>query len=176
MAKEKYSAEENSTEKITPEAVIDKYADMVYRLALVQVKNPADADDIFQEVFVRLVSHIYKLQNWEHVKAWLIRVTVNCSKKHFSRFDNRNFTPIEEVEEEGIEEEGYQKAEGDGPVTEAVKKLSPKYRSVVHLFYFEEMSIAEIATATEQKETTVKSQLFRAREMLRELLEGEIDL
>ena len=54
----------------SPEEIIDKYADMVYRLALLQVKNQADADDVFQEVFIRLVSHIQKLQNEEHVKAW----------------------------------------------------------------------------------------------------------
>ncbi len=173
MAKEKLLRRQNSEEEITSEAVIDKYADMVYRLALVQVKNQADADDIFQEVFVRLVSHIHKLESWEHIKAWLIRVTINCSKKHFSRFDNRNFTSLDDVEEKGVEEEGFEKAEGDDTVTKAVQKLPPKYRSVVHLFYFEEMSIAEIADFTGQKETTVKSQLFRAREMLKEMLEGE---
>lgn len=161
---------------ITQEAVIDRYADMVYRLALSQVKNQADADDIFQEVFIRLVSNIHKLQNWEHVKAWLIRVTINCSRKHFAKSTLRSFFPIEEVEESGVMEEGFEKAEGDGPVTTAVRKLPPKYRSVVHLFYFEELSIAQIASATGQKETTVKSQLFRAREMLKDLLEGEYDL
>ena len=162
--------------KITPEEVIDRYADMVYRLALLQVKKQTDADDIFQEVFIRLVSHIDDLESWEHVKAWLIRVTVNCAKKHFERYDTKNIFPVEEIEESIVTEEGYERAEGDGPATEAVKKLPPKYRSVVHLFYFEELSVLEIAKATGQKETTVKSQLFRAREMLREMLEGEVVL
>ena len=162
--------------KITSEEVIDRYADMVYRLALLQVKNQSDADDIFQEVFIRLVKHVNKLQNWEHVKAWLIRVTINCAKKDFSSFQNKNVFPVEEVEESGVEEDGYQQAEGAGPITETVNKLPPKYRNVVHLFYFEELSVLEIAAATEQKETTVKSQLHRAREMLKEMLEGEIDL
>lgn len=126
---------------ISPEEVIDKYADMVYRLALLRVKNQADADDIFQEVFIRLVSNIQKLQNWEHVKAWLIRVTINCSKKHFARFKNQDVFSVWDLEQAGAEEEGYLQAEGQGSVSLAVEKLPPKYRNVVHLFYFEEMSV-----------------------------------
>ena len=53
--------------KITAEEVIERYADMVYRLALLHVNNSSDADDVFQEVFIRLVNHIHKLQNWEHI-------------------------------------------------------------------------------------------------------------
>lgn len=116
------------------------------------------------------------MQSWEHVKAWLIKVTINCSRKHFAKFEIKNFLPVEEIEETGVEEGGYERAEGEGPVTEAVKKLPPKYRNVVHLFYYEELSVQEIAGATGQKESTVKSQLFRAREMLKEMLKGEIDL
>lgn len=163
-------------QRMSPEEVIDKYADMVYRLALLQVKNQTDADDIFQEVFIRLVSNIQKLQNEEHVKAWLIRVTINCSKKHFARIKNQDVFSIDELEQTGAEEDGYLQAEGQGPVSMAVGKLPPKYRNVIHLFYFEEMSVQEIAKITEQKETTVKSQLFRAREMLEEMLKGEVHL
>ena len=163
----------DNKKEITQEAVIDRYAELVYRLALSQVKNQADADDIFQEVFIRLVSNVHKLQNWEHVKAWLIRVTINCSRKHFAKLSVRSFFSIEEVEESGFVEAGFEKAEGDGPVTTAVRKLPLKYRSVVHLFYFEELSIDQIASVTGQKETTVKSQLFRARKMLKDLLEVE---
>lgn len=160
-------------EKITAEEVIDRYADMVYRLALLQVKKQADADDVFQEVFVRLVRHIHKLQDWDHVKAWLIRVTINCAKKHFDRYWNKNVIFLDETEEMISEEKGYEEAEGDGPVCQAVGRLPEKYRVVVHLFYYEELSVAQIAKATKQKETTVKSQLFRAREMLKTWLEGE---
>lgn len=163
-------------QRMSPEEVIDKYADMVYRLALLQVKNQTDADDIFQEVFIRLVSNIQKLQNEEHVKAWLIRVTINCSKKHFARIKNQDVFSIDELEQTGAEEDGYLQAEGQGPVSMAVGKLPSKYRNVIHLFYFEEMSVQEIAKITEQKETTVKSQLFRAREMLEEMLKGEVHL
>lgn len=166
----------NDNKKITAEEVIDRYADMVYRLALLQVKNKADADDIFQEVFVRLVKNIHKLQNWEHVKAWLIRVTTNCAKKHFNQYWNKNVSFLDETEEILSEENGYEAIEDENFVWQAVRNLPNKYRVAVHLFYFEELSIAQIAKMTKQKEATVKSQLFRARGMLKTSLEGEIVL
>jgi len=156
-------------EQITTEAAVDRYADMVYRLALSQMKNRNDADDLFQEVFVRLVSHIGELQSWEHVKAWLIRVTINCAKKHFDLYWNKNVDFLED-ETKLRGEEAYEPPE-EHPVRRAVLKLPPKYRTAVHLFYYEELSVAEIADYTGQKEGTVKSQLHRAREMLKELLE-----
>lgn len=162
--------------QITAEEAIDRYADMVYRLALLRVKNQTDAEDIFQEVFIRLVKHIDKLQSWDHVKAWLITVTTNCAKKHFDQYWNKNVSCMEETQEIQVVETGYESAEGDGTVLTAVKSLPEKYRIAIHLFYFEELSVTEIAKATKQKESTVKSQLFRAREMLKEMLEGEVFL
>ncbi len=155
-------------ERITTQAAIDRYADMVYRLALSQMKNTTDADDLFQEVFIRLVRHVQDLESWEHVKAWLIRVTINCAKKHFDLYWNKNVDYIED-EERVRGEEAYEPPD-DEPVRSAVAKLPPKYRLAVHLFYYEELSVAEIAEQTGQKEGTVKSQLHRAREMLKEML------
>lgn len=162
-------------EQITAEGAIDRYADMVYRLALSQMKNQSDADDLFQEVFVRLVSHVQELQSWEHVKAWLIRVTINCARKHFELYWNKKVSYLEEPELIADGNESYLMEE-EHPVRVAVEQLPSKYRLIVHLFYYEQMSVSEIAWATQQKETTVKSQLFRAREMLKGLLEGDPDL
>ena len=161
--------------EITAEEIIDRYADMVYRLAVSQAMNRTDADDIFQEVFVRLIRHVGDLRDMEHAKAWLIRVTINCTKKHFGQYWNKNVFPVEETEEVPKREEGFEQVEKkiDNPVMQAVSKLPPKYRGCVHLFYFEELSIKEIAQMTGQKESTVKSQLHRARKMLKEML-GDI--
>lgn len=161
-------------EIITADDAISRYADMVYRLALSQVKKTSDADDVFQEVFVRLVSHIDELKTWEHVKAWLIKVTVNCVKKHFTLFWNQNVTCLEEPET--LTGEEMTCVAEEHPVTKAVNSLPSKYRLVVHLFYYEELSITEIGQITGQKESTIKSQLFRAREMLKDSLEGDPDL
>ena len=94
-------------EQITTENAVDRYADMVYRLALSQMKNRTDADDLFQEVFIRLVSHIQELTSWEHVKAWLIRVTINCAKKHYDQYWNKKVDFMEDTEQ-------YQGAEACG--------------------------------------------------------------
>ena len=111
----------------------------------------------------------------EHAKAWLIRVTLNCAKKHFGQYWNKNVFPMEETEEVPKKEEGFEQVEQqiDNPVLQAVTKLPPKYRGCVHLFYFEELSVMEIAQMPGQKESTVKSQLHRAREMLKGML-GDI--
>ena len=159
-------------EQITAQAAIDRYADMVYRLALSQMKNTMDADDLFQEVFVRLVRHVGDLESWEHVKAWLIRVTINCARKYYGEYWNRNIDYMEEPECMADDRETYELPE-DHPVRAAVEKLPPKYRLVVHLYYYEELSVAEIAQLTGQKEGTVKSQMHRAREMLKDILGKE---
>lgn len=158
---------------MTVEGAVEEFADMVYRIALVEVKNKADAEDVFQEVFVRLVKHIHTLESREHIKAWLIRVTINCSRKHQTSFWNRNVGSLEE--EQGTEEDGY-RMEEESPVRAAVMELPEKYRTVVHLFYYEELTVNEICKFLKQKESTIKSQLFRARELLRDKLEGEIYL
>lgn len=159
-------------EQITAQEAIERYADMVYRLALSQMRNTTDADDLFQEVFVRLVRHVQDLESWEHVKAWLIRVTVNCAKKHYEQYWNRNVDYMEEPERVADAGELYESPE-DHPVREAVRNLPSKYRLVIHLYYYEELSVAEIARLTEQKESTVKSQMYRAREMLKQILGKE---
>lgn len=161
-------------DRITADAAIERYADMVYRLALSQMKNKTDADDLFQEVFVRLVSHIQDLESWEHVKAWLIRVTINCARKHFDQYWNRNVGYLEDTERIADEAAPFEMPQ-ENPVRAAVSRLPVKYRTAVHLFYFEELSIAQIAQLTGQKESTVKSQMHRARDMLKELLGREME-
>lgn len=156
-------------EKITPDFAISEYADMVYRIAMSQVKNHTDAEDIFQEVFLRLVKNIHKLQTREHLRAWLIRVTINCCKSHYTNPWNKNVGTIEETQEIGVLDENLSRCE-EHPVTVEVKKLPPKYQLVIYLFYYEELSIEEIAKSTNQSKSAVKTQLSRAREQLKKKL------
>lgn len=162
---------------LTAEELIDRYADMVYRLALTEVKNRTDAEDIFQEVFIRLVKNLHKLDSEEHAKAWLIRVTINCARKHFANYWNRNVDIITEDADMGKESEELENLlNGRSPVIEAVCRLPEKYRVVVHLFYFEEFSVAKISKILKCTENTIKTQLHRARKLLKEMLEGDVDL
>ena len=161
---------------LTAEELIDRYADMVYRLALTEVKNKTDAEDIFQEVFIRLLKNLHKLDSEEHAKAWLIRVTINCARKHFASYWNRNVDFITEDTDMGKESEELETLlEGEDPVLEAVRRLPEKYRIVVHLFYFEDFSVSEVSKILKTTENTIKTQLHRARKLLKEMLEGGVN-
>lgn len=146
------------------DAVLRQYSDTVYKIALSQVKNKNDADDVFQEVFLRLVKNSKPISSSEHMKAWLIRVTINCCKKHFKRWSSKTAELLEDIPYVTPEEHD---------IYYAVLELPPKYRSVIHLFYYEDLSIKQISDILNLKETTVKSQLSRGRDKLKEKLKGE---
>lgn len=158
-----------ATFQVDTEAAINQYADMVYRIAIVQMKSKSDADDIFQETFLRLVKYKDTIEGEEHLKAWLIRVTINCCNKHFNSTWKKKTTSLEY--ENGVEET-YEMEEQDETVLRAVKELPESYRSVIHLFYYEEYSVKEIARILEQSESTIKTRLSRARDILRKQLGG----
>lgn len=144
--------------------VIEKYFDMIYHLALSQVKNRNNADDIVQEVFLKYIQSSKTFESDEHIKAWLIRVTINCSHSFFTASWFKKTVPLEDELVFEMEEKS--------DVYYAVLELPVKYRTVIHLFYYEDMSIAEISRTLRIKETTIKSQLSRGREMLRQKLKG----
>lgn len=158
----------------TPEEIVELYADTVYKIALSQMKNKEDAEDIFQEVFLNYMNCNKTFVSVEHEKAYLITMTVNSCKKHFRSAWFRHRADYSEVTEAAM---ASMVTEGDTrneEVYEAVLKLPPKYRLVIHLFYYEEMSIVEIGSNLQIKESTVKSQLMRGRAMLKEMLEGGV--
>lgn len=149
------------------ECVLKTYSNMIYRIAFSQTKNKADADDIFQEVFIRLMRCRSKIVDEAHLKAWLIRATINCSKNILTSAWYRKTTVFEDNIAETMPE--------IREVYDIVMKLPPKYRIVVHLHYYEDMSISEISNAIGKNENTVKTQLKRAREILKQKLKGDFD-
>lgn len=164
--------------KLSTDEIIEKYADMVYRLAVNEMGNRDDAQDVFQEVFLRLVRYRERIASEEHLKAWLIRVTINCARKQQTGAWRKKVGPLEQEEAERTPDENSANAfleieNADSPVANAVAGLPEKYRTVIYLFYYEEMSILEIAQTLSEKESTVKSKLHRAREMLKIELKGE---
>jgi len=155
----------SNTVSYTPDvnAAVTQHADTVYKIALARTGNQNDANDVFQEVFLRLVMHVDKISSDEHMKHWLIRVTINCCNKHFKLWRSHTTDiPDLSVPFEPEEDDIYQ----------AVLKLPPKYCNVIHLFYYEQLSIKEISEVLKLKETAVKSQLSRGRDKLREMLKG----
>lgn len=152
---------------VSSENVIKRYFDMVYKLALSQTKNKTAADDVVQEVFLRYIEHEGDFKDTEHIKAWLIRVTINCSKSTFLSSWYRKTEPLTEdlVFTEPEKSEVYY----------SVLELDLKYRAVIHLYYYEDMSVEEISKALNIKTGTVKSRLYRGREMLKKKLKGGYD-
>lgn len=149
------------------------YRNMVYRLALVNTSGKEDAEDVFQEVFVKLVKHQNKIQSEEHLKAWLIRVTVNQCRTHFVVSHADRNTPLESIGELQDEQMSNQFSELErGEVLfQGVQSLKEPYRTIIHLFYMEEYSLKEIANILKSREGQVKTQLFRARQKLKQYMD-----
>ncbi len=156
--------------------IIERYSSMVYRLAFSQTRSKSHADDVFQEVFLRYVRKHPDFSNEEHRKAWIIRVTINCCKKLLASAWFRRVVSSDGFKDLDIYGNFQENTPFETPEETnlhfALKKLPPKYRAVIHLFYYEEMSVAEIGGALNLKPSTVRTQLTRARSMLRENLEG----
>lgn len=149
--------------------IVRDYADTVYRIAKIHTNQTSDAEDVFQEVFLKLVKHLHHLHDAEHIKAWLIRVTINCCKSFYSSAWSRRAVLMDKemMEIQGDDNsDRWELTDNGQDVYEAVKQLPHIYRDVIHLFYFEELSIREISQLLKRKETTIKSQLSRARSML----------
>lgn len=154
--------------KFMYEEVIRRNSEAVYRLAYSLVGSRSDADDIYQEVFLRYVRKNPAFESAEHEKAWFLRVTMNCCKN----FWKSSWVQRRDAFKNGIleKEEVPESREEDRDLIEAVKQLPEKYRAVIHLFYYEELSVEEIGKITKSKASTVRTRLTRARRILKSLL------
>ena len=147
---------------------IDQYADLVYRLSMLSLNNNADAEDVFQTVFLKYALSNQTFETSEHEKAWLIRVTRNACRDVLKNFFRKLTVPLEEAPEDISDLSDQQQA-----VLEAVRSLPKDYRDVVYLHYYEGYTAPEIANILKKNPNTVYTHLSRAREMLKQLLGGE---
>ncbi len=145
----------------------EKYFDMVYRLALMRTKDKYFAEDVCQDVFFKYIKSNKDFSSEEHTKAWLIRVTINASKSLFTSSWHKKTVPLSEE----IVFNSPEKSD----LFQQVQKLSPKYATIIHLHYYEDLSITQISKLLGMKESTVKSHLFRGRQKLKVLLGGRYD-
>ena len=151
------------------ETLIDKYSNMVMQIAFQNSFNKSDAEDITQEVFIKLIKNINELKDEKHIKAWLIRVTINLSRDYNKSFWNRNSMPLDE----DLKYFDNETAE----VFKSLSKLKPIFRHTVYLYYYQGYKIEEIAKILNMNPNTVSSNLTRARKELKGILEedgGEI--
>lgn len=163
--------EEKLSGKADKEADIRKYSDMVYRLAFARTGSRSNADDIFQEVFLRYIQEKKGFENEEHKKAWLLRVTINCAKKMQA---SAWFRKTESLEKHRAYPETVCQSEEELELWQELQKLKPKYRDVIHLYYYEGYSLEEISKMLALNPATVRSRISRAREYLRDVLTEEI--
>lgn len=149
---------------------IERYGDTVRRLCLVHLKNPADTEDIFQNVFLKYVLSPVVFESPEHEKAWLIRVTINACRDLVKSFFRSRTVPLEELLDQPAP-----LSEEHREVLEAVLALPRKYRDAVYLHYYEGYTAAEIGKLLGKNTNTVYTLLTRAREQLRKTLGGDRD-
>lgn len=148
--------------------VVSCYGAMVYRLAYARLQNRHDADDIFQEVFLRYVRRAPTFASYEHGKAWFLRTTINCCKNFWMSAWRRKTTAWTEVPEQGLL---YEDAETQ-LLAQGMAELPVKYRTVLHLYYYEGLTAEEIGRLQHIPAGTVRMQLSRGRKRLREHMEG----
>lgn len=170
------------------DAIVIRYQNLVYRLAYQRMGNSSDADDIFQDVFIRLVRHAAKIRSEEHLKAWLIRVTINCCNSLGSSTYRKKTVPYDDTRAGGdnggdsdsascpalMQEDNYDVERDTESVVHAVSRLSPDHRVVIFLFYYERLSVIQIAEALQLSPGAVKTRLSRARQVLKNELKDLI--
>jgi RNA polymerase sigma factor (sigma-70 family) len=144
------------------------HADTIFRIAFHYSKNAADADDIVQNVLLKLYRTDKIFESDEHIRNWLIRVAVNESKKLLLSPWFQRTAPIEEYTQQLDFTEP-----GQSELFQAVMALPKKYRIPIYLYYYEDYSVKEIAEICGRRESTIQTQLMRARKKLKENLQED---
>lgn len=153
------------------EILVNKYGNMILRLSYTYLKNIADAEDVVQDVFLKIVEKMPEVDDEAYEKAWIIRVTINICKNKLKMFWNKNVDLVDEMKEIA----SFDEDNDNSDVFKAVMSLSEKYRTVIHLYYYEGYSTPEIANLIDKNEVTVRSLLHRAREKLKSVLKEAYD-
>ena len=158
---------------MTNQEVIEQYADLVHYLALNRTSQPSDADDVFQEVFLRYIQKSPKFRDEEHGKAWFIKVTVTVCNSLFREQQRRmqNEQEIETAEDVPSDEDFAASLDGRASFSELLSRLKPRYREVLLLRFDCGYPIKVIARLTGENEGTVKMLLMRGKKQLKDWME-----
>ena len=146
---------------------VDLYGDTVRRICMIHLKNRADTEDIFQNVFLKYVLRTAPFDSPEHEKAWIIRVTANACKDLL-----RSFFRSRTVSLDVLIETPREMPEDHSDILEAVLALPEKYKDPIYLHYYEGYTAEEIGRILGKNTNTVYTLLTRARQMLKTRLEG----
>ena len=149
------------------EEIAERYRDNLFAIAFQYTKNAADADDMVQIALIKCYHAEKPFENEQHIRNWLIRVTVNECKRYLVSPWRRYTAPIEDY----AETLGFETPE-QSSLFLAVMALPQKYRVPIHLYYYEEYSVREVAQILGLRESAVQTRLLRARQKLKQTLEG----
>lgn len=149
---------------------IERYADTVRRICMIHLKNHADTEDIFQNVFLKYVLSTAVFESEEHEKAWFIRVTINACRDLLKSFFRSRTVSLDTLLDQPAD-----LTETDRTVLDAVLALPPKYRDVVYLHYYEGYTAPQIGKILHKNVNTIYTLLNRAKQALRETLGGDDD-
>ena len=152
--------------RMETQALAEAYRDRLFAAAFQVCKNAADAEDAAQEALLRYHVSEKQFERGEHIRAWLIRVAINCAKNASRSFWRRNTVPLEDYMET-LEFDSGESRE----IFEAVMGLPEKYRLVIHLYYYEDYTVAEIAGILGLTQSNVKVRLNRGRKLLKTTLQ-----
>ena len=154
--------------RLPVQELMERYRNNLFVAAFQICKNREDAEDVVQDTFLQYHTDRKEYESEEHIRAWLLRVTINKAKNVNLTFWRRNKQPLEDY----IEDLTFETKEASN-LFEAVLALPEKYRVVIHLFYYEDYSVKEIAGVLKTSESNVKVRLSRGRGMLNEALKEE---
>lgn len=149
------------------EALARRYRDNLFAIAFQYTKNAADADDMAQIALIKCYRSNTVFESETHARNWLIRVTINECKRYLTAPWRRLAAPLDEY----AETLGFETPE-QSALFFAVMALPQKYRVPVHLYYYEDYSVREVAQALGLRESAVQTRLLRARQKLKQTLEG----
>ena len=147
------------------ETLIEQYKNNIHAIAINVCKNAQDAEDVVQDTFIQYILHKKDFGTEQHIRAWLIRVAINKAKNKNTNFFRRNTIPLEDY----MEILTFESSESS-ELFEVVMNLPEKYRVIIHLFYFEDYAINEIADIIKISIPNVKVRLSRGRSLLRNTL------
>ena len=152
--------------RMETQALAETYRDRLFAAAFQVCGNAADAEDAAQEALLRYHVSEKQFESEQHIRAWLLRVAINCAKNVRRSFWRRNIVPLEEYMDSLEFDAGESRQ-----IFREVMGLPEKYRLVIHLYYYEDYTVAEIGKILGLTISNVKVRLNRGRKLLKETLQ-----
>lgn len=166
---------ETEDKEVILDGLMKKHGQDLLRLVHSYVNNRQLAEDLTQDIFVKCYKSLHTYKGKSEVKTWLWRIAINHCKDYLKSWYNKNVIISENEKMTAIAQKGSVeqtvKKDEDETIASAVMNLPIKYREVIYLYYFEELSIKEIALLTTVKENTIKTRLRKAKELVKAELE-----